>query len=49
MVSERIIGHGEKILCAFLHRKQSVFIVLVENVDSAGRIDATAAIDWPKI
>jgi hypothetical protein len=46
MVSERIIGHGKKILSAFSHRNKYVFIVLAENMGSAWRIDVAAAIYW---
>ncbi len=46
MVSERIIGHGKKILSAFSHRNKYVFIVLAENMGSASRIDVAAAIYW---
>ncbi|MDO8335090.1 MAG: hypothetical protein Q7T35_10525 [Nitrosomonas sp.] len=46
MVSERIIGHGKKILSAFSHRNKYVFIALAENMGSAWRIDVAAAIYW---
>ena len=46
MVSERIIGHGKKILSAFSHRNKYVFIALAENMGSASRIDVAAAIYW---
>ena len=46
MVSERIIGHGKKILSAFPHRNKYVFIALAENMGSAWRIDVAAAIYW---
>ena len=49
MVSERIIGHGKKILSAFSHRNKYVFIALAENIGSASRIDGAAAIYWPDI
>ena len=46
MVSERIIGHGKKILSAFSHRNKYVFIALAENMGSASQIDVAAAIYW---
>ena len=46
MVSERIIGHGKKILSAFSHRNKYVFIALAENMGSAWRIDLAAEIYW---